>query len=682
MSSSRFGWTTLGVVSAAVAASLAQTPATPQQKPPVFRAGATYVSVDVYPRRDGRFLDGLRAEDFQVFEDGKPQRIENFSLIRIEPNTPVEERREPSSLADAERQAADPRNRVFVIYLDLYHTTVSGSHSARQPIVNFLNRTIGPTDLFGVLTPEVPVSALTFGRRTETIEAELTKEWYWGRAGTADGLIRTPAEQLLQTCIRGEEADRLVGRHREDLLFTSLENLVRRLNGLRDERMHVIFISEGWSPAEPDTQLLRHVRGSAANVGVGPGGRIMAGDPRQNSCDSTIARLATMDFRERFLQLLREATRANVSFHPVDVGGLKVGLAIADAEFAPRGAGPEEFAQAAAARDARTREALNTLRDLATATDGRAVVQTNDLDGGLRRIADDLQAFYLLGYYSTNPATDGRFRRIEVKIPQPGVSLTARRGYLAPSEAMVKAADAERARAAAAAAVPAAVTEALASLARVRPDATSYGHAVRTPTGLAITAELTTRELTSGRWRTGGEVRATVSGGSPTAPPPTIVAIPAGTRSVVIPINLDASDRGPWRVGLEFTNGTAKLEQTLDVRAPADGRLGDAVWLRAGSAASTPLRPTAEPMFRRTERLRLEWAATSPPAPRLARVLNRQGEPLAIGSAVTEITRDGHTVIAVDVALAPLADGDYLVELSAGEGESALRRLGAFRMVR
>jgi hypothetical protein len=103
---------------------------------------------------------------------------------------------------------------------------------------------------------------------------------------------------------------------------------------------------------------------------------------------------------------------------------------------------------------------------------------------------------------------------------------------------------------------------------------------------------------------------------------------------------------------------------------------------RAGSAASSPLRPTAEPVFRRTERLRLEWAAASPPGPRAVRLLNRQGEPLAIGATVSETVREGHPVIAADITLAPLADGDYLVELSAGDGDSALRRLVAFRMVR
>ncbi len=648
----------------------------------MFRAGATFVSVDVYPRREGQFLDGLTSSDFQVLEDGQPQRIETFSLIRFAPMPVDGDRRDPAGLADAERQAADPRNRVFVVYLDLYHTTVAGSRNARQPIVNFLNRTIGPSDLFGVLTPQIPVSALTFGRRTETIEAELTKEWFWGQANGWGGLMRTPAEQLLQTCIRNQAtADRLVRRHREDLLLTSLENLVTRLDALRDERMHVVFVSEAWEPHGRDDSLLRELRGRVPAIGLGRGVTETAEARRERFCEESIARLAMEDFRIRFQSLLTAASRANVSFHPVDVGGLKVGLAIADAEFAPKG-GAEDFAAAAAARDAETRASLNTLRDMAAATEGRAVVQTNDLDGGMRRIADDLQAFYFLGYYSTNPAADGRFRRIEVKVPQPGVSLTARRGYLAPTEAMVRAANAAAEKAKAASAVPPAVTGALADLGRLRPDAALHGQGARTAAGLTVTLELTSRELISGRWREGGQAELVVTGPGAAAPATVKASLPPGARSLVAVVPLAAGETGAWRVRGRQSSGSNVLEQLFEVNVPPDRLLGDAVWFRAAAAASAPLRPAAEPLFRRAERLRLEWAVSTVLTSREAKLLDRRGEPLAVGVSATDGDRDGQRVIAVELGLAPLADGDYLVELVAGLGPTTVRRLVAFRVVR
>jgi hypothetical protein len=70
----------------------------------------------------------------------------------------------------------------------------------------------------------------------------------------------------------------------------------------------------------------------------------------------------------------------------------------------------------------------DTLRVLAENTDGRAIVDTNGLQEGFRKISDELSAYYLLGYSSTNTNLDGRFHRIEVKVDRPKVSAAWRSG--------------------------------------------------------------------------------------------------------------------------------------------------------------------------------------------------------------------------------------------------------------
>src|SRR5262245_17105474 len=123
------GWTTgavailLGFAGQHLFSQASQTQTAPaRQRPPVFRAGATYVSVDVYPRRDGKILEGLSPADFQVFEDGKPQAVENFEFIKSDPVTVDAERRDPNTKEEGDRWAEDPRVRVFVIYLATTHT--------------------------------------------------------------------------------------------------------------------------------------------------------------------------------------------------------------------------------------------------------------------------------------------------------------------------------------------------------------------------------------------------------------------------------------------------------------------------------------------------------------------------------------------------------------------------------
>jgi VWFA-related protein len=654
-----------GVLAAALV-SARQDPAA--QRPPVFRGAANLVYVDVYPKREGRFVDGLGPQDFQVFEDGKPQKVETFELIRFPPPTPADILRDPSSQAEGDQLAADPRHRVFVIYLDLYHIGVRGSYLTAAPLIEFLRSVVGPADVFTVLTPLQYVSAFVFTRRIDTIEAELRDNIYWGQA-RGGMLVHTPFEEFLQTCLprspdprlRQNFGDILARLHREDLLMTSLENLVYRLGALKDERKNVLFFSQGWVPQGQRLELINEINELFPRIGVGPDGRLGIGNRTSGrdvtACDREIMRLATIDFRERFQHLLTLASRSNVSFYPVDVGG--------ESRYTVRGG-------------------IETLRSLAEATDGQTVFQlySDDLRPGLRRIADELQAYYLLGYYSSNAALDGRFRKIEVKIPQPGVSLTARRGYTAPSEEMRRAAEAAAAKSAAAPAVPAAVTEALADLVRLRPDAGVHGRGMRTGAGLSVTLELTTRELLSGRWSKGGEAELIVTAPDEGTPATVTASFPPGARSLVAAVPVAAGGAGPWRVRSRLTAGAHVIEQTFEVTTPADALLGGTAWFRGASAASAPMRPAAEPLFRRTERLRIEWAAPTPLDSRLGRLLDRRGEPLAVGATTTELERNGQRIVAVDVGLAPLAEGDYVVELAAGQGDRAVRRLEAFRVIR
>src|SRR4029077_12726845 len=80
----------------------------------------------------------------------------------------------------------------------------------------------------------------------------------------------------------------------------------------------------------------------------------------------------------------------------------------------------------------------DNLRALAENTDGLAVVDTNDIDKGMKRIVDDLTSYYLLGYTSTNGKLDGRYRKISVRVKRPGVDVRARRGYRAATEKEVE----------------------------------------------------------------------------------------------------------------------------------------------------------------------------------------------------------------------------------------------------
>lgn len=646
----------------------------PQQPaPPVFRGGVNFVSVDAFPRRDGKVVEGLTKDDFEISEDGKPQKIETLEFVHIASNPVDADRRDPNTPADADRQAADPHNRVFVVYLDLAHTTVVGSHDARRPVVDFLKRTIGASDLFGMMTAETPVSQLTFGRRTESIEGQLADYWTWGQADR--GVVpRTAYEQRLETCgvLLGNPAlgDELVQIGREDALQTSLESLVARLRDLREERTNVLFISEGWNPAGPHRELTANGTGDIPSIGIGttPMNRGGAGmQPASGGelawCNQEMGRLGAMDFAQRFHAFLTAASRANVSFYPIDVGGLKT--------LAPTSVSNDNL-EAPFAGNVAMRGSLDTLRTLAENTDGFAVINTNDLEAGVKRISDDLASYYVLGYYSSNAAHDGRFRRIDVKVKAPRVTVSARRGYYA--------ATAEMAAAREVAAIPAVIEEEIGRLGRLRPDADLFTFGAPTATGVAVAVELSSRASSADRWHAGGAVKVTVSaadGASATADG----TIAAGARGALVQVPIDPAHRGPWTVDVVATGGD-RLQDESHVDPVQAAIVGAPMAWRATPSPRSPLLPLADFQLTRGERLHVEWPMIAAPATSSVRLLDRRGQALGQPLPLATPPADRH-VLVLDLPMSSLPEGDFLIDLTATAASGASeRRVLGFRVVR
>jgi hypothetical protein len=110
--------------------------------------------------------------------------------------------------------------------------------------------------------------------------------------------------------------------------------------------------------------------------------------------------------------------------------------------------------------------------------------------------------------------------------------------------------------------------------------------------------------------------------------------------------------------------------------------LGDPVVYRARPSPRAPLYAAADSRFRRTERVHVEWQVFDVLNRREARLLSREGQPLAVPVTVTERDVDGLPQVAADVNLAPLTDGDYVIELVVGSGAETQRALVAVRVVR
>ena len=235
----------------AVSASRQQAVAAPTQaqQRPVFRAGAHYVRVDAYPTgKDGRILEGLTKDDFEIVEDGRPQAIENAEYVTFDTWTPDGERTDPRTQQDAYDLLADPTWRVFVIVIDPTAYGLRGQYYLRAPLHEFIERNLGPHDLFGLLTTQNQWTDLQLAQKTAGADAVLdSRAWLdWG-----DNIEQRPAPALLyadDTC----GISPVLGRKALDTTYTLLEGLVNLLGLIREEKKSIIFVTKGLETPGPD----------------------------------------------------------------------------------------------------------------------------------------------------------------------------------------------------------------------------------------------------------------------------------------------------------------------------------------------------------------------------------------------------------------------------------------------
>jgi len=654
-------------------------PQTPQGQP-VFRAGVNLITVDAYPERDGKIVPDLKASDFEVYEDGKLQKVETFNFVRIEPDPTIAARKDPNTVAESKALAADPANRVFVLYLDMYHVTIAGSHDIRKPLADVFTELMSPNDLFGIMTPMLRPQDLALGRVSTGVEEQLTKYWPWGQR---DSVIRDPQDQLLEQCFTthagGQQwivndgasqrllADLMVDRRREVATIDSVEAMMRYLGAIREGRKSILLISPGWVLYQRDDALLGQITTAPE-----------AAQPWFQPCMQAAQTLLSIDDQERMRELLDLANRDNVTFYPVSPNGLEVfDTPINQTLGANPNPGPTTVPSVALQELNRTRARSDTDRTLAENTDGVAVVDTNDLRSGLKRVMDDQSAYYLLGYYSTNAKPDGKYHKLQVKMKQPGITMKARRGYVAPT------AEASAAAAAAAAAPPVGpspVDTALGSLKTLdkAPDMVTYGAA--SATDLTVIVELSSGAVEHQTWSQGADVQATFTDAAGASVGTVKGHIDAGARSVKLqtPVGFGA---GPWRVFVHATGRDDSHDDRLQIAPPPGALLGDPLFFRGTSAAQASLRPVADLEFSRLERLHIEWPLTGALDQRTARLLDRRGQALPIDVTLTERQGTSGSLLAADLNLAPLAAADYIIELNVGHGTDAEHKLIAFRVI-
>ena len=350
-----------------------------QQERPTFRSGTRLVEISVIVTdKDRNPVHGLTANDFLILEDGKPQKLEFFSVEDTavpRPPPPAE----TSTQSDGREftNKAPFEGGVTVILFDRLNTRDNDQMYARGHVEKFLEQ-IRPEDRVGVYV--LNSSGFRVIHDFTSDAAALVSAMSRVRAVTSVELAATLDVQNWLGGDFGNMYAHFLGI-RAVSTVDALESVARHLAGVRG-RKNLIWVSAGFP--------------------------LDAFDWRGRTRTTEISRAT------------RALNDANVAIYTVDARGL-IG-----AFSSPGSARIQSFTTLTSVTTNQ-----DILQSVAEQTGARAFLNTNDINGSVRRAVDDARSTYVLGYYPTDGRNDKRFHQIRVKVNRPGLEVRHRQGYFA-----------------------------------------------------------------------------------------------------------------------------------------------------------------------------------------------------------------------------------------------------------
>jgi VWFA-related protein len=291
--------------------------------------------------------------------------------------------------------------RLLVLYFDFQGMQPDDQIRVQTNALKFLNTQMTPSDLVALMTYAGELKVLQdFTDDRDAVEAIIRKLVIGQAAEMGDVTQDDSSEDTGAAYVADDTEFNIFNTDRQ---LSALEDAVKMLASLPEKKALVYF-------------------GSGVT---------------RNGIDNDAQMRATIN----------AALRSNVSFYPVDARGLVASSPVGNASVGAaggnaagvgggsRGGGGNFSGASASARASSFQATQDSLYALANDTGGKLFVDSNDLSAGIVQAQKDISSYYILGYYTTNAALDGKFRRIKVAVNNNLVAkLDYRTGYFASKE--------------------------------------------------------------------------------------------------------------------------------------------------------------------------------------------------------------------------------------------------------
>jgi len=362
------------------------------------------VEAVVVKDKDGKPIQGLTAKDFAVTEDGVAQAVricEHQDLAEQAKPLPVSKpdsediklykRLTRTQIApETEENERYKNRRLLAIYFDMSAMNQADQMRAISAAQQFIRTQMTTVDLVSIL-------------RYQGGSVDILQDF------TAD---RNKLLSILETLIVGE------GQGSAETIDDASSADTGAAFGQDDSEFNVFNTDRQLSALETAAKMLGQLNEKKSLI-------YFAGGLRLNGIDNQAQLHATVD----------SAIKAGVSFWPIDARGLVAQAPLGDATQGSPGNSGVYSGAAALANTTNFQQSQDTLYALAGDTGGKALFDTNDLDHGIVLAQDAISDYYLVGYYATNTAKNGHFRRVKISLTQNlDAKLSYREGYYADKE--------------------------------------------------------------------------------------------------------------------------------------------------------------------------------------------------------------------------------------------------------
>ena len=417
------------------------------QDPEVVRITTNLVQVDLVVTKDGKQITDLKPEDFEILEDGRPQKITSFAYISTNPSAP---KKNDTSTTNESTVPVIPKpplpyevKRTIAIVVDDLGLSFESMTNLRTYLSKFISEQVRPNDLIAIIRTGGEVGALQQFTSDPRVLANAISDLKWNPCSRVGSSVLTPERSLVvfhtpEKQWLGRSPDRSPTSGQVDRSSASKESNWCSVGSVGYTISALRFILRGMRelPGRKSMMVISDSLPVHAQD-IAPGGFGFKRPVREDAENVLDVWTQSTSYADKLYSLGEMASRASVVIYGVSAQRLQTtGLTASDEiSFPPvgqrstsaRADNEDVLANLVRTRSMELSRSTDAIEVLAKETGGFVVRNKNDL--GLDKIFEDQNGYYLIGYRPESTTFDRRFHTIRARVKREGLTVRTRAGF-------------------------------------------------------------------------------------------------------------------------------------------------------------------------------------------------------------------------------------------------------------